>query len=138
MGERLTLQDLTVVDTNGFPMCLPVTMTRRVDNGFIIHLGPQSPSFADGPACLTMHAHPEVFTGQENHTFVGRVVPEADTSGSGTMVRLIVERALADWSIVGNRARTSIDFLRKGRLLSPRLRSEAARRFQPVPTVRIP
>ena len=138
VGDRLTLRDITVLDANGFPMCVPVTSTRRVDDGFLIELGPHAPIFGEGPACLTMHEHPEVFTGQENRTFVGRVVPEADTPAPGTVVRLMVERALADWSITGNRARLSIDFLRKGRLLSPRLRSEAARRFQPVPTVKIP
>jgi hypothetical protein len=134
--ERLTLQDLTVIDANGFPMCLPVSSARLVDEGFIVHLGPGSPAIDEGPACFTMHAHPEVFTGQENRTFVGRVVPETDTSGAGTAARMLVDRALADWSIVGNRARSGIGFLRKGRLLSPRLKAEAERRFQPVPTVR--
>jgi hypothetical protein len=85
-----------------------------------------------------MHAHPEVFTGQENRSFVGRVVPETGTPGTGTTARILVDRALADWSIVGNRAQSALGFLRKGRLLSPRLRTEAARRFQPVPTVRFP
>lgn len=136
--ERLPLQDLTVVDANGFPMCVPVTRTQLVDEGFVVHVGPGSPPFDEGPACLTMHAHPEVFTGQENRSFVGRVVPETGTPGTGTTARILVDRALADWSIVGNRAQSALGFLRKGRLLSPRLRTEAARRFQPVPTVRFP
>jgi hypothetical protein len=136
--ERLPLQDLTVVDANGFPLCVPVTRTRPVDNGFVVDLGPGTPVFDDGPACLTMHTHPEVFTGQENRTFVGRVIPGTTTPGTPTTARVVVDRALADWSIVGNRAQSAVGFLRKGRLLSPRLRTEAERRFQPVPTVRFP
>jgi hypothetical protein len=138
VGGRLALMDLTVVDGNGFPLCLPVTEVRLVDDGFVVRLGPGAPAIDEGPGCLTMHTHPEVFTGQENRTFVGRVVPETDTSGGTGVARVIVERALADWSIVGNRARSGLGLLRKGRMLSPRLRTEAARRFQPVPEVRFP
>jgi hypothetical protein len=134
---RLPLHDLTVIDANGFPLCLPVTQTALTDDGFTVHLGIGAPPMTAGPACLTMHTHPEVFTGQENHTFVGNISP-ADRSARGTAIHMHVDRALADWSIVGNRARSSIDFLRKGRRLAPRLRAEAARRFQPVPTVRLP
>ncbi|HVC70620.1 MAG TPA: hypothetical protein VNC61_10255 [Acidimicrobiales bacterium] len=135
---RMALQDLTVVDANGFPMCVPVISTRLVDDGFVLQLGRGVPTLAEGPACLTMHAHPEKFTGQENHTFVGRVVPEECGTDHGVVVRMLVERALADWSVAGSRAQSAIGFLRKGRLLAPRLRSEADRRFQPVPTVRFP
>jgi hypothetical protein len=134
---RLPLHDLTVIDTNGFPLCLPVTQTRLTDDGFTVHLGIGAPPIAAGPACLTMHTHPEVFTGQENHTFVGRISP-GDPGDHGTEIHIQVDRALADWSIAGNRAQSSIDFLRKGRQLAPRLRAEAARRFQPVPVVRLP
>jgi hypothetical protein len=84
-----------------------------------------------------MHTHPEVFTGQENRTYVGQITPEPG-GGQGSVIRLSVERLLADWSIGGNRAKSSIGFLRKGRLLAPRLRTEAERRFQPVPTVKLP
>jgi len=134
---RLPLQDLTVIGANGFPTCLPVTSTRLVDDGFVVQLGPGALSIGNGPACLTMHSHPEVFTGQENRTFVGHAVSEG-RPGQPTAVRIRVDKALADWSIVGNRAQSSISFLRKGRLLAPRLHSEADRRFQPVPTVRFP
>jgi hypothetical protein len=134
---RLPLHDLTVIDTNGFPLCLPVTRTRLTDDGFTAHLGIGAPPISAGPACLTMHTHAEVFTGQENHTFVGHTSP-GEPSDEGTAVHIHVERALADWSITGNRARSSIDFLRKGRRLAPRFRAEAARRFQPVPVVRLP
>jgi hypothetical protein len=136
-AEHLPLRDLTVIDANGFPLCVPVATARQMDDGFLVQLGRGAPAFAEGPACLTLHGHPEVFTGQENRTFVGRVVPETDDD-AGRSVRVVVERALADWSIVGNRAQSGIGFLRKGRLLSPRLRREAERRFQPVPTVRFP
>jgi hypothetical protein len=136
--ERLPLHDLTVIDANGFPLCLPVTDTRLSDEGFVVHLGPGAPVFDDGSGCLTMHTHPEVFTGQENRTFVGHVVTDTAGTGTGSTVRIRVDRALADWSIAGNRAQSAVDFLRKGRLLSPRLRREAERRFQPVPEVRLP
>lgn len=135
---RLRLHDVTVVDGNGFPMCLPVTTTRLVDDGFVLQLGRGIPSLPEGPACLTMHTHPEQFTRQENHTFVGRLVPEEIGTDPGVVVRIRVERALADWSVAGSTARSSIGFLRKGRILAPRLRSEAERRFQPVPTVTFP
>jgi hypothetical protein len=136
--ERLPLHDLTVIDGNGFPMCLPVTGTRLVDDGFVFHLGQGAPAFSEGPACFTLHAHAEVFTGQENRTFIGRVVPEATISGGAVTARLVVDRALADWSVAGNRAQSGLGFLRKGRLLAPRLQAECARRFQPVPTVTYP
>ena len=55
--DRLLLQDLTVIDANGFPLCLPVTRTELVADGFVIHLGPGAPPFDEGPACLTMHCH---------------------------------------------------------------------------------
>ncbi|HUY23541.1 MAG TPA: pyridoxamine 5'-phosphate oxidase family protein [Acidimicrobiales bacterium] len=132
---RLPMRDLTVVDDNGFPACLPVARSELLDDGFRLHLGPGAPAVTAGPACLTMHAHPEVFTGQENRTFIGTV----DADGvRGAAVRFRAERALADWSLAGGRARTAIGFLTKGRRLSPRLAAEAQRRFQPVPEVRLP
>ena len=85
-----------------------------------------------GPACLTVHGHDERFTTQENHTLIGTLVQGAEGP------RLRVERALADWSLTGNRAQAAIGFLRKGRRLAPRLKAEAARRGQPVPTVNLP
>ena len=131
--EHLTLHDLTVVDANGFPLCLPVTGTRLVDDGFLVRLGPGAPPLDEGPACLTLHTHAEVFTGQENRTFVGRIVPEDRDAGGGVTARLLVERALADWSIAGSRAQTAVGFLRKGRLLSP-----GSRPKRPVASSRSP
>jgi hypothetical protein len=132
------MHDLTVVDANGFPLCLPVRRTELTDDGFSLELGPGAPPVPAGPACLTMHAHPETFTGQENRTIVGQVEHAVAPGGSAVPVRFRAERALADWSISGGRPRTAIAFLNKGRRLAPRLRAEAQRRFQPVPTVHLP
>jgi hypothetical protein len=79
-----------------------------------------------------VHGHDERFTTQENHTLMGALLLESGQP------RLRIERALADWSLTGNRARVAIGFLAKGRRLAPRLRAEAARRGQPVPTVNLP
>jgi hypothetical protein len=89
---------------------------------------------AAGPACLTLHAHAERFTGQENRTIMGSAEPGSETG----VVSFRAERALADWSITGGRPRSAVGFLAKGRRLGPRLRAEAQRRFQPVPEVRLP
>ncbi|HLI73990.1 MAG TPA: pyridoxamine 5'-phosphate oxidase family protein [Acidimicrobiales bacterium] len=130
---RLSQHDLTVVDANGFPLCLPVARSRLTDEGFALTLGPAAPDVESGPACLTMHAHPEAFVGQENRTFVGEVVG----AGNGEPF-LRVERALAHWSIAGPALPRSVRFLMNGRRLAPRLAPEAARRLQPVPAVRLP
>jgi hypothetical protein len=137
-AARLPLHDLTVIDANGFPLCLPVRRTELLDDGFSLELGPGAPPVPAGSACLTMHAHPERFTGQENRTIVGEVDQPVAPRGTSLQVRLRAERALADWSITGGRPRTALAFLNKGRRLAPRLRAEAQRRFQPVPTVHLP
>jgi len=133
---RLALHDLTVVGANGFPLCLSVRHTELVDDGFRLELGPGAPAVAGGPACLTLHAHPERFTGQENRTIVGEV--GRPLVAGGGEVRFRAERALADWSVAGGRPRRSLGFLSTGRRLAPRLRAEAKRRFQPVPSVHLP
>jgi hypothetical protein len=79
-----------------------------------------------------MHTHGEVFIGQENHSFVGTV-----TLVDGGL-DFHVERALADWSLAGGKAKVASGFLGARRRLAPRLRAEAQRRAQPVPTVRFP
>jgi len=134
-ARRLSLHDLTVTDANGFPLCLPALRSELVADGFRLWLGPGAPTMRPGPACLTMHAHPEVFTGQENRTFVG----ELDAVGApGEALHFRVTRALADWSIAGSTPRAMLGFLAKRRRLAPRLAAEAKRRFQPVPTVHLP
>jgi len=130
--DRLGFHDLTVVDPNGFPLCLPVSHTELTGDGFLLDVGPGAPATLHGPACLTVHTHAVTFTGQENRSFVGTV------DDAGSRLRFRVERALADWSLGGGRAKVATGFLGAGRQLAPRLRAEARRRLQPVPTVRFP
>ena len=130
---RLGQRSLAWVGADGFPASAPVLGLDQTETGFRLQLGRHLPATPTGPACVTLHTHAEVFTGQENHTFIGQV------AGDGTAAYdFAVERALADWSITGNKVMRSIGFLRKGRQLKPRLAAEAARRGQPVPTVRLP
>lgn len=130
--RRLPWHDLTVVGPNGFPLCLPVAASEPAYEGLLLRLGPGAPPLDAGPACLTMHGHPERFTGQENRTLVGSI-----TLKDGA-VRFRVERALGDWSLPGNTVRMGMGFMAKGRVLRRRLAAEAARRSQPVPEVRLP
>ena len=74
----------------------------------------------------------ETFTGQENQTFIGTVRRE------GEDYAFDAERALADFSLPGNRFQRTVHFLRNIRRLSPRVASEAARRGQPVPKINLP
>jgi hypothetical protein len=127
----LPLADLTTVDDEGVPQCIPVRAGGALEgDSVVVHVGDGAPALRAGPACLTLHGHAERFTGQENHTFVGTL-----ELGGGDP-RFEVQRALADWSLVGNRASIAGSFLSAGRTLSPRLKAEAARRGQPVPKVR--
>ena len=129
---RLPLADVTVVADNGFPLCLPTTGAALVDGGVSLRIGPGAPAFEPGPACLTVHGHDPLFRNQENHTVVGTL----ERAGEGWLLR--VERALGDWSLAGGSLRMSLGFLSKGPALRRRLRAEAARRDQPVPSVRFP
>jgi hypothetical protein len=126
----LPWRDLTVVDEDGYPMCLPVTGAEPDPAGFVLQLGDAAPAVTAGPACITFHQHPDTFTGQENRTFVGRFSPDDG--------RFVVDRALAHWSLAGGRAQVAMGFLSSGWRLRGRLRAEAARRGQPVPKVRFP
>lgn len=122
---------LTTVDAEGFPIPIRVQEARLTPEGFVMTVPRGVPAPPAGPACLTFHTHPEVFTGQENRLFAGEVAP----GGDGAIFR--VERAIADWSLNGSPPQMLWRFLSAGRKLAPRLRAEAARRGQPVPQVRI-
>ena len=130
--RELPLTDLTYADADGYPVCLPVAAGELAGDDVPLSIGSGAPELRAGPACLTVHGHDERFTTQENHTLIGSLVLGEDGP------RLRVERALADWSLTGNRAQIAIGFMRKGRLLTPRLKGEASRRGQPVPDVRLP
>lgn len=130
--RELPFADLTFVDGDGHPACLPVSAGELAGAEVPLAIGSGAPELRTGPACLTVHGHDERFTTQENHTLIGSLVNDQDGP------RLRVERALADWSLTGNRAQIAIGFMRKGRVLTPRLTGEAARRGQPVPAVRLP
>jgi hypothetical protein len=129
--ERLDQCDLSWVGADGLPLSIPVLAVEEHAQGFRVRLGRYPPEAPQGPSSLTFHAHPAVFTGQENRTFVGEL------SGAGDGV-FRVDRLLADVSLGGNKLVMTLGFLGKGRRLSPRLRAEASRRGQPVPTVRLP
>ena len=131
--SNLSHRDLSYVDRDGFPICVPAREVESIAEGFRLQL-PRGIRLPDGGgACMTFHDHPEVFTGQENRTFIGTI--SATTGGS---ILFSVERALADWSLPGNRLKMAAGFLSKGRRLSPRLKREAERRGQQVPEVRFP
>jgi hypothetical protein len=130
--RALPFADLTAVEDDGFPISLPVTAGAMEGDEVPLEVGPGAPELPLGPACLTVHGHDEQFTTQENHTLMGTLVPGEEKP------RLRVERALADWSLAGNRAQRTIGFLLKGRRLAPRLKAEAARRGQPVPAINVP
>jgi hypothetical protein len=130
--EVLPLADLTVLDADGSPLCLPVTAGALEGEEVPLQIGAGAPELPAGPACLTVHGHDEHFTTQENHTLMGTLLDTAEGS------RLHVERALADWSLTGNRVQIAAGFLLKGRRLAPRLKAEAARRGQSVPAINLP
>jgi hypothetical protein len=126
-AAHLEQRDLSWVGDDGFPLDVPVLEVEGTAEGFRVRFGPNLPAAPRGPACLTFHTHPRAFTNQENHTFVGEV------SEAGVFR---VERLLGDVSLTGTRLGLMLGFLAKGRRLGPRLRSEAARRNQPVPAIR--
>jgi hypothetical protein len=130
--RALSFADLTVVGEDGYPICVPVVAGAMEGDEVGLQIGSGAPELPAGPACLTLHDHDERFTTQENHTLIG--VLQHDAGGP----RMRVERALADWSLTGNRAARAVGFLRKGRRLAPRLEAEAARRGQPVPKINLP
>jgi hypothetical protein len=129
---RLEHRDLSWVGTNGFPVSIPVVVLHAIEHGFRLRLGRRPPEAPQGLACLTFHAHTPRFTQQENHTLVGVI------SSDGLEGEFRVERLLADVSLTGNKLVRTLGFLAKGRRLAPRLRSEASRRGQAVPGVRLP
>jgi hypothetical protein len=129
--DRLELRDLSTVDSDGYPVCVPVTLSALENDTLAVRFGPGAPKLLPGPACLSLHSHGQIFTGQENRTFVGRY----SSDSQGDLFR--IERALGDWSSPGNRLQVAKAFLGKAPKLTPRLKAQAARRGQPAPRVRV-
>lgn len=125
------LVDLTVVEADGYPLCLPVQPGTLEGNRLSLSVGPGAPTMAAGPACLTVHSHGEVFTSQANLSLVGQFRPDGGLAFEA-------ERALGDWSVPANRLQAGLETMANRRKLSPRAAAEAARRGQPVPVVRVP
>lgn len=120
---------LTVVDAEGFPVPFRVKHANAASDGFDLDLYGGMPTLAQGFACLTFHTHPEVFNGQENLVFVGKVQPNGHFQ---------VERQLADWSLKGGSLGATVSMMINGRKLAPRMKAEAARRGQPIPVINLP
>ena len=125
---------LTTVNSAGFPVPVRVANIRfeKDSDDLWVDLYEGTPHQPQGKACLTFHTHPEVFTGQENHVFVGEI------SSSGNTALFKVERQLADWSLAGTGWAKIWAFLGKRSTLAARLKKEAARRGQAVPKVNLP
>lgn len=131
-AEHLGAPVLTVVDREGYPV--PMRMVSSESDGRTILLRPPGfmPAPPEGPACVTYHTHPEVFTSQENLVFVGEARREGDA------VRVTVERQLGSFTLGRSATETLRAALRQGRQIKKRLKIEAARRGQEVPKIRVP
>lgn len=130
--SRLGKPVLTTVDAGGFPVPMRALHVLQHSDGFLLQMPSGAPSITAGPACLTFHTHAQVFSGQENKSFLGQVV-----MSDGREIRFEVERLLPDWSFPGSRLSAALAFVASGYHLAPRLETECLRRRQPVPIVRI-
>ena len=123
---------LTTVDADGFPLPVPCSAASVDEGGFWLTPAVGAPVAASGPACITFHVHDAVFTGQQNATFAG-TVPRQESG-----VRVDVDHAIGDWSLSGGLGRRAVNVAVTRLRLHPRLVSEAARRSQAVPKIRLP
>lgn len=131
--HHLGLPVLTTVDATGMPTPMRAKQVEQTREGFCLVMPAGAPAAQAGPACLTFHTHPQVFSAQENRSFLGHAVPREHDA-----VDFVVERSLADWSLHGSRLQAGLEFFDNGRRVMPRLRSEVARRDQAVPKINIP
>jgi hypothetical protein len=124
---------LTVVDADGFPVPFRTQQAAIAADGFQLKLFPHSPAPAQGKACLTFHLHDEKFSWNENMTFIGEVTGDVETAS------FKVDRLLASQSLKkGSQVQAMLNMLKQRRQLAPRLKPEARRRGQPVPTINLP
>jgi hypothetical protein len=125
--ERLGRPVLTTVDRDGWPLPLRTIGAERTPDGFDVVL-PAGVEAGDGPAFLSFHTHADVFDGQENIGLAGSARIE------GNVAHVRVDRALADFGVSRSKVRSGIEMWRAGRMLRPRLRTEAARRDVALPS----
>ena len=130
-ADRLGAPVLTVTGDDGWPLPVRSRIAQRTADGYLVELPAGIPT-ATGAACLTWHTHTPGLATQENVVLVG----EAHRVDDG-WARVVVERALTDWSITGSRLGRTLGFLANGRTLRPRLEAESRRRGQPVPRIRL-
>jgi hypothetical protein len=124
---------LTVVDADGYPVPIRTDDATLTAEGFQLTLCRTSPAPAQGKACLTFHKHDEQFISwQENLVFVGQV------SGNSEHAFFKVDRRLTSISLKGSQMRIKLDLFKLGLRLTPRLKVEARRRGQAVPTIHLP
>lgn len=124
---------LTVVDSDGYPVPIRTNDVSLDAKGFQLSLCQTSPAEAQGKACLTFHSHDDEFISwQENLVFVGQV------SGNAQSASFKVDRRLTSISLKGPRLQIMLDLFKLGRRFEPRLKIEARRRDQPVPTIYLP
>jgi hypothetical protein len=131
--ESLGKPVLTVVDADGYPVPFRTQHASTSADGFHLELCPHTPAPAQGKASLCFHLHDEKFSWNENKTFVGEVTGDADTAF------FKVDRLLAGQSLKkGSQVRVMLNMLKLRRQMVPRLKPEALRRGQPVPTINLP
>jgi hypothetical protein len=115
----------------GYPYLARSLSTHFTGTGFELTL-PQGLPKPTGAASLTFHYHPNVFTGQSNIAYVGKVQSESNKA------TFTIERQLADWSAGGgNKLGAAWSFMLARQKIGSRLEAECARRGQKVPTIKL-
>jgi hypothetical protein len=131
--ERLGHPVLTTVDADGHPLPLRTRHARAEHDGFVV-VAPVGVEVSAGPCALTFHTHRPSFDGQENVGLVGTATVVDHDDDGAAVVRVRVDRALADWGVPRNPLRSALAMTVAARRLRPRLVAEAARRGTPLPT----
>jgi hypothetical protein len=132
-ARELGLPILTVVDEDGWPAPMPTASCRLEGDAFRVRFatGLSMPKI-EGLACLTFTTHAPDFGGYENAVFVGEVTED------GSDVDFRIQRALPTVSFTGSRWKRIRDFASSQKVVKDRVRTEAARRGQRPPEIRIP
>ena len=116
---------------SGVPLPVRARKLRRTEDGYVLAL-PRGVAPTAGPVCLTFHrVGPGPHFSQENVVLLGEGRPDGDDE-----LTVVVSRAVNDWSVWGSQFARVRDWFSHGARLKAHLADEAARRGQPVPTVR--